>query len=57
MDIFIVAKWQYQFIIHGPWDLSTWSLEDLKNSLTLAESAVTINNICINIWISLSLVK
>ena len=51
MDIFIVAK--CQSMNHKPWNSSTWSLEDLKDSLTLAESAVTI----INIWISLSLVK
>ena len=42
-DIFIVAK--CQSMNHKPWNSSTWSLEDLKDSLTLAESAVTIINI------------
>lgn len=50
MDIFIIAK--CQSMNHGPWSSSSWSLEDLKNSLTLAESAVTI----INIWVSFSLI-
>ena len=39
-DIFIVAK--CQSMNHKPWSSSTWNLEDLKDSLTLAESAVIV---------------